>query len=416
MTYAQTQLDVEVVDASIINRRTEDLNVTRVVFFAGDAIPPHEKYEMPEVKGAGGIYMPHIRTLPKGNSAASRGMIYKCKFTPLKTRMISEWNMMLPPEAREHWDASYEQTVIVDGVATQRVVKGFLQSDLAAAKKGRLELEPSDHIVSKKRYPGQDIKKVTTRSIPNGVGGVVEIEALKGATNAEIAEAQYFFFPNWGEIADGRSSLPLTIDEVESHIKNRIASIATQGWSADKQTKYQMIGRDMVKSCVEFRRTGTQIIEKDDSILKIAAKDGDQGHSAVSSHLLDQLKIQRKGDLLAGDHSAINRLAEIMEKKETSADTLKAKELELKEREIALREIELGIRKPEPVATVSYPQETVTTALVTDVTTDTVTVESLAPPPSIFTEEVRICGKPTANGECKRELKEGDVDACWQHK
>ena len=90
MSYAQMALG-ETAVRPVSNQRIATLETTRVIFFAGDAIPPHEKYEMPEVKGFGGMYLPHVRTLPQGSNQASRGMVYRCKFTPLRTKFKPEW-------------------------------------------------------------------------------------------------------------------------------------------------------------------------------------------------------------------------------------------------------------------------------------------------------------------------------------
>jgi len=375
MSYAQVALDRDTVYEPVSNETIAEKRTTRVIFFAGDAIPPHEKFEMEDIKGFGGIYLPHIRTLPQGDSHGSKGMVYQCKFTPLKTARKSEWKNMLPPDAREHWDTSFVGVRTEDGRAVKKTIHGFQGSNLLAAKKGKFETEISDHIVHKERYPGDDIRMATMRSVPNGVGGVVEVTDLLGATDEEIKEAQYYFFPNWDRLAAGLETLPNTIDAIEYHIKERIADIGNQLWDADRKRKYTGIGRDMVRSCTEFRRTGSQIIEKDDTALKAAAKDDAQVHSPISGHLLGQLKIQRKGDLLAGDHSAINRLAEVMEKKESGQGNDKYFLLEerkqytaeiaagLRERDDA-EEIRLGIKKvAEPLVVHTVQEGTVSVAI-----------------------------------------------------
>ncbi len=403
MSFAQMALGREVVDAPVSNDRIANLEATRVIFFAGDAIPPHEKYEMSDIKGFGGIYMPHVRTLPQGSDHGSRGMVYKCSFTPLRAKMKPEWNMMLSPEARKNWEKEFVQTVSENGQVKQRTVKGFTGSNQQAVKAGTFKQEHSDHLVFTKRYPGEDIRMATTRSIPNGVGGVVEITALVGASNEEIAEAQNFFFPEWDDIVAGLKTLPETIDAVEKHIRVRIAAIAGTFYG-EKATKYQSIGRDMLKSCTEFKRTGTQIIEKDDSALKAAAKDDAQGHSPVSNHLLDQLKIKRKGDLLAGDHDAINRLADIMlQDKLGASPDLEAQKLELAllEAKNKAMELELALAGQKTVVTSGYiapvnapanPPSVITTTPNTDGITYTATVPIGGYPTIIEGKGVLILG------------------------
>lgn len=313
MSFAQMALNGQVAVAPVSNKRIAGLETRRVIFFAGDAIPPHEKYEMPEVKGFGGIYLPHIRTLPQGANHGSRGMVYRCKFTPLTTKMKAEPKTMLPPAAREHWETEFIQTITVEGEKVERTVSGFLESNPRATQKKRFEQEESDHLVFKKRYPGQDIVMATRRSLPNGIGGVVDVEGLVGASDREIEEAQYFFFPNWDDIEQGLEDLPEQTSELERHIRTRLATIDKEDYSSFA-TRMRLIGRDMLKSCTEFRRTGNQIVQTDEKAFKAAAKDDTQGFSAISTHLLPQLNVTRKEDVITGGNEAINRLANVMEK------------------------------------------------------------------------------------------------------
>ncbi len=430
MSYAQMALDRDIAYKPVSNDKIEDLRTTRVIFFAGNAIPDHEKYEMEDVKGFGGIYMPHLRTLPVGVNNGSRGMVYQCKFTPLKTARKSEWKNMLGPDVREHWDTSFVGVVMDGGQAVKKTINGFTGSNLLAAKKGRFEPEISDHIVHKECYPGNDIRMATMRSIPNGVGGVVEITDLLGATDDEINAVQLYFFPNWQRLADGIETLPTTIDEIELHIKNRIADIRNQLWDAEKSAKYMGIGRDMVKSCTEFRRTGTGIIEKDDTALKAASADNAQVHSPVSTMLLDQLKIKRKGDLLAGDHSAMTRLADNMEVDRAANKEAETKRLLLEERKQYVAEVQggfrerdeqeeirLGMRKAETVLTptIVEPVSEVGEPQLADFDGDGIP-DYRDPEPEVFNDvEPRICGQPTAKGTpCQRPIL-GDALACAHH-
>ena len=429
MSYAQTALATDVTVRPLNDVATNNLDATRVIFLAGDAIPPHEKYEMPTLKGAGGIFMPELRCLPKN----SNGMIYQCKFTPLKTVMISDNRSMLEPAAvSAGWSSGYIETVTENGVARQREVKGFIGSDLEAARKGQFVQTESDHIVYQKRYAGQDLKMATERRPGNTIGGVVHIQALIGATDAEIEEVQYFFFPDWYDVVNGLASLPTSIDGVESHIRSRIAAIQTL--EPSKQKTYRSIGNDMLKSCTEFRRTGISAIQKDEKSAKVASeKDPDQTVSAISEHLLGQTGVQRKGDLLQGDHNAINKLAEVMLHKENGNTAsgmsdaevaLRMRELDLKEREIALQERTSPEGVAESVTRSGYvntnppsyvePESVLTVSSLEPITADEFLVD-FDKRAGVITAAPAICGKPTANGECKRELKDGEV-TCWQHK
>ncbi len=402
--YAQMALDRNSTDTPISNTRTEDLSKTRVIFFAGDAIPPHEKYEMPEVKGFGGIYMPEIRTLPKGANNASKGMVYRCTFTPLRTTMKHEAKNMLSPDARQHWESSFNQAAVEDGKAVQRNVLGFTESVLSAAKEGRFETVSSPHVVYKFRYPGEDIAKATTRLMPNGVGGVVEAVALAGATDDEIREAQLFFFPNWDEIVSGLDMLPETTKELEAHIRARLATTTN--------AKYLSLGKDILRSCSEFRRTGAQIVTRDESALKAASKDDTQAHSAISEHLLPQLEIARKGDILAGDHQAMNRVANAMEKNiAASPSGISEADRALKERELFIEEVRLGIRNPDG----TLKGVTATVSAVAGATVPDVPMGNGLLQTDMVLDSVRYCNHPKNNGEpCERTLKDGEA-ACFQH-
>lgn len=348
--YAQIPDNLEITEDAVPNQQIANLETTRVIFFAMDAIPDREKNEMPTIKGAGGMYLPQIKTMPKlGAGNGSRGMLYKCRLTPLKTKRIHEWNVMLSPEARKNWDKSYIQTVVENGETAQKTISGFLGSDPQATREGEFKNKRSDHNVYKKRYPGEDITFAVQRSLPNGVGGVVEIVALRRATATAIKEAQLFFFPEWGDIEHGHKMLPATVREIEEHLNERIKQISFQLWSDKQKADYFSIGRDMLRSCSEFRRSATDIVERDTTAYKTAFAKGETGvtHSHISEFLLNQLETRRKDDIVAGDSSSVDRLARVMEARESQDAEFKRRELELKEREIALREREAALKEAE---------------------------------------------------------------------
>ncbi len=409
MSYAQ-MATAEVIDEPVSNTRDENLAATRVIWYPGDDIPPHEKHEMSNVKGFGGRYMPQLRTLPKN----SKGMIYRCKFTALTTRMRPEALAMIPPDVRDYWDKSYEQTTVVDGQAVKQTITGFMGSDLLAAKEGRFVSRRSSHIAYRKRFPGHDVRMAIQRSMPNGVGGVVEIEALVGSTEQERQAVQNFFFPEWAEIEIGLASLPDTSDELEAHIKRRLSSLKTKtergyvyndGLSVEYAKKLESIGADMLKACEEYKRTGVQVIEKDENAFKSASKvDEAYTHSPISEHLLPQLKYRRKSELITDSSSAVDRLADIMLKKEAGGDAVKLKELEIAERQLFLEEVKLGIRNPDgsmKTPNAATPDVPSTSPVIAD--DEETEIQS------------RLCGQPKANNEpCKRVLKPGEM-SCFQH-
>lgn len=418
MSYAQMALDGQSAVAPVSNKRIASLETKRVIFFAGDAVPPHEKYEMPEVKGFGGMYLPHLRTMPQGANQASRGMLYRCKLTPLTTKMKPEWKSMLSPDARETWDSEFVQTGTVAGESVERTVKGFMGSDANAIKEtGEFKSKRSDHLVYKKRYAGHDVRMATRRSLPNGVGGVVEIEALQGASDADIREAQLFFFPEWNQIVQGLEDLPeLTVD-LERHIRERTAQINNQGWDSEKRMQYMTISRDMLRSCTEFRRTGAQIVQTDEKAFKAAAKDDSQGFSPISTHLLAQLNITRKEDVVTGGNDAVNRLANALEKQQPAASNpMGMTDEEMLEyltwklqRKVAGTPVSIPAEK-EDVSPVSEIQMADTDG---DGSPDFGDVEDKML--EAREAESRQCGRPKANGEpCERALK-GDEISCFQH-
>ncbi len=434
MSYAQVLVDREVSETPVSSARIANLETRRVIIFMGDAIPPHEKFEMPEIKGFGGIYMPHIRTLPRGEQNGLRGMVYKCTFTPLDVVMKPEWKDMIAPDARDRWETEYVQTVVENGVSKKKNIRGFMGSDMDAVKEGEFRHKFSDHIVSKKLYPGDDVRMATQRSQPNGVGGVIEVTALLGASNAEIREAQLFFFPTWDNIRMGLEDLPETNRALETYIKTRIAAIpAFAQFDIAKKQKLESIGRDMLKSCSEFTRTGNQIITMDSNAMKRASKDDPrQTYSAISDHLLGPLIVKRKDDLLAGDHSAMNRVADAMEKQVTAGTDDRLLLLEERKQYVAevsggfrerdeAEEIRLGIRKPTIAASIGMtqpvPEAVVNATFSQPITPDAVWHTegvTLNAPETVASE--KECGRPKANGEpCTRLIAEGET-GCWSHR
>lgn len=364
------------------------LEQKRVIFFCGDAITPREKFEFPEIKGAGGVYMPHIHTLPKTRGVpAAHGMIYKCKFTALQSAFEPEWEMMLPPGERKH----YPQSFVEDGGDGKVQISGFLGSDVNHIKEtGEFKNRRHGDVRYKKWMPGQDIHRVTARSMPFGVGGVVEITALAGASASEITDAQVYFFPNWEQIRAGLESLPSTVREIEAHIRERQTEIDAQPWSSDKKTKYKAIAQDMLKSCALFRQSAVEIIEQDDVTKTEAAKKGEMNarHSPVSEMLLGQVEWKRKGDLLAGESSSTAELVrELAADRKDRNDAIRleqenrAKELEIRERELALKEAQLyaqlkqddEVDEPSQVdatANVAVPQESDVFVAANDLTSE----------------------------------------------
>lgn len=350
---------------SVTNLDALELETKRVIFFAGDAIPSREKFEMPNVKGEG-IYLPHIRTLQKnGEHQGSKGMVHRCQFTAMQVDMKPEWEIMLPPGERKHYPQAF--------IGNDGTVSGWIGSNAQAAKKGEFQKERHGDVRYQKTLPGNEVRKAMERAQPNGIGGVVELEALKGASAETINAAQYFFFPNWDEISEGSAQLPVTVRELEAHIRERIAAIED---TMPEASMYRQIGADMLKSCTTFRLTALEVVEKDDVIKSDAAKNGVTApHSPISEHLLPQLEYKRKGELLAGNANETQELVREMRADRMAQGASKDRELEIRQTELEIEKLKLELQ--------------LANAKTATVTTDTVT-------------------EPPLNFEVKKGAKKGD--------
>ncbi len=197
----------------------------------------------------------------------------------------------------------------------------------------------------KKWYPGNEVRRAVQRSMPLGVGGVVEITALTGASAAEIKDAQLFFFPDWVDVRQGVSRLPETVREIEANVRTRIAAISEQPWSPEKKSKYTSIGNDMIRSCVEFRLSALEIIEQDDTIKQESDKKGHIApHSAISELLLPQIEYKRKGELLAGNATETADLVREMRADRLASVSSKDKELDIERMKLENERLKLEIQ------------------------------------------------------------------------
>lgn len=436
--FAALPIQQRTIDAPVLNKEQATLETTRVLFFAHDTITDKEKRELP-FKEFGGVYLPHIAGLRD-----SKHMLYRCRLTQLPPfTMIGDWEMMLPPEDRKWWDKQFVQTRVDEtGKEQQVVINGFLESDARALKEdGVFKHKRSNHLVFTKRYPLHETRQATRRSGEYTAGGVVEIEALMGASREEIAEAQLFFFPDWDEVVKGYAQLPSTTRSFQTHIKSRISAIESMDWDGEKKKKFYSIGNAMLRSSTEYDRTAKESIRRDEIVSKSAFTLGDTGAttSVISEQYLAQTETRRKEDLITGESSAVNRLAEIMEKKELGA--VDAKQVLLKEQELYLKKIELGferdeaeeirlgLKKATPEVFATSPAKSIQTPIA-EASTSTATLENAGYAVSIeplrgpapedistvpVTNGMKACGKVKANGEpCERQI-DALADACFQH-
>lgn len=418
--FAPLPQSMTVIDAPVNNQEQATLETTQVLFFAHDTITDREKRELP-FKEFGGIHLPQLATLRD-----SKHMLYRCRLTQLPAfKMVGDWENMIPPEARADggkWQRSFTQTVVdpVTGQSKNVLVNGFLGGKIT--EDGEFKNVRSNHLIFTKKYPLHEARQAVRRTGQHTVGGVVAIDALMGASLEEIAEAQYFFFPNWDEITRGEAQLPTTTKGLQDHLQARIDTIADLPWSGEKKAKYYSIGKDMLRSSTEYNRTALEAIRQDEIVSKAAFAKGDTGavQSVISEQYLAQTGTRRKEDLVTGEASAVSELTREMRAERAEKAVNDAKMLLLEERKQYVAELQLGIRERDIEEEIRLGMRKAEPSLemqakfgMSDATPDLD-----APPPEPFDPQIeapRICGQPTASGECKRELKEGDVDACWQH-
>lgn len=332
-----------VIDSPVNNKEQATLETTRVLFFAHDTITDQEKRELP-FKEFGGIYLPHIQTLRD-----TKHMLYRCRLTQLPPfKMIGDWDMMLPPEARQdggRWTRSFTQTVVENGQAKDVTINGFLESKID--EDGNFKQKRSTHLLFSKRYPLHEAREATRRTGTRTPGGVVDIEALLNATAEEIMEAQYFFFPEWDEVTRGEVQLPATTKGLQEHLKVRVEAIKDLPWSGEKKAKYYSIGKDMIRSSTEYDRTVKEAIRQDEIGQKASYAKGntDAVNSVISEQYLEQTGTRRKEDMLSGESSSVDRLADIMVKKELGDSDTENKRLLLEERKQYVAEVQGEFRE-----------------------------------------------------------------------
>lgn len=406
VAYAPIPEVTEAVDAPISNLNIAEMETPRVLFFAMDTISDAEKRDLP-FKQFGGIHLPNVKLL-----RATKGMLYRCQMTRLpKFAMVPDWKNMLGPHPCLPQEDSFTRTVIVNGEPQQQTVKGFLESDPNADREnGEFKNKRSNHITYHKRYAGQDCALALRRTpFGHAPGGVVELTALKGASAADVSAAQLYFFPEWKKIKAGQEALPATVKETEALIKAKRADIANQLWAEDQKQKYYSIADDMLRSCSEFQRRALEAVRADERIVTDAATKGAGGqvhHSTISDQYLEQTGSRRKEDVLTGQVNDVATLTQEMREDRQAKAEAEAKRLNLEERRQYLEEVKAGFRERDEAEEIRLgmkPAKTYTENIRSEnVVTETVT------------NGMKLCGKPTANGTCGREI-DALADACWQH-
>lgn len=258
----------------------------RFVFFAGDHISPAEKYLSPN-RFMGGVELDMFLTLKEtGKELFARpdfyntgGMLYRCAIHQLKTYMYPVNPNMVPPADRDP-DAG-------------KFVPGYVkQNGRRNPATGQYEdVVVSGGMLYRPFYPGDEIESLTRPSNGLRPGGIVEIQALRGKGWKEQYEAQIHFFPNWEALQVGTDVFPLTLKELRDSISAKIPGASP--FLAE-------IGRDMLRSCDEFRLWGLRYIKAWRQIVKFADASIDaplQGYNDLCEMLFDLLQVNREDTL-----------------------------------------------------------------------------------------------------------------------
>lgn len=387
--------DRDSVESAISNTTKADLKLNRVIFTIADTISWKEKHTESSTKGFGGVYRPELKTLKHNGNT---GMIYRCKLTVMQEKMDAQNKEMLPPGDVKNWETGY--------------VQSNSKFDPATGTWGDLEIK-SDYMVFAPRFPGHEVLRAVERSLPNGTGGIVEITALKGATRAEVNAAQAYYFPNWNAIQKGVEALPTTVREIEAHIAARLAVVSKEA-PFDKVQQYAQIGREMLRSCTEYKIYGQDLVKYEENEINKAKVEGhNYPYSPLAEILLEQLEMTRKDDIATSQASSTEALVREMRADRDTNTELELRKLDIEERKLAIEEAKLGIsRVPAGVEFVAPVPAMIETNETGDVIFQT-------PEPIIISGQEtaeRVCGKPKANGTpCERVLRENE-ESCFQHK
>jgi hypothetical protein len=269
---------------------------SRFVFFAGDHISPSEKYSTPS-RFMGGVELDMFLTLKEtGKELYARpdlyntgGMLYRCGITQLKTHYLDVNPNMVAPGDRE--DSS-------------KYVPGYVKEN---GRRNHVTGQYEDVTVTghlyRPFYPGDEIESLTRPSQGLRPGGIVEIAALQGKGWDEQIAAQLHFFPNWERLQTEQDSFPQTLKELRDGIAAKITGASLH---------LQSIGRDMLRSCDEFRLWGLRYIKAWRQVVKFADANVDtpiQGYNELAEMLFDLLQVNREDTLGQTQNAYVGEIA-----------------------------------------------------------------------------------------------------------
>lgn len=275
----------------------------RFVFFAGDHIPTAEKYLIPS-RFMGGVELDMFLTLKEtGKELYARpdlyntgGMLYRCAIHQLKTHYLPVNPNMVAPADRDP-DAG-------------KFVPGYVkQNGRRNHDTGVYEDVTVTGQLYRPFYPGDEIEGLVRPSIGLRPGGIVEISALRGKGWQEQIEAQLHYFPNWEALQVAKEAYPRTLRELRDQIAGRMAGASVE---------MQSVGRDMLRSCDEFRLWGLRYLKAWRQIVKFADNNVDsplQGYNDLCEMLFDLLTVNREdtlGQTRVDEGGAIDKLANIL--------------------------------------------------------------------------------------------------------
>lgn len=288
---------------------TKSRETARFVFFAGDHITPSEKYANP-TRFLGGVEADMYLTLAKtGRELYARhdlyntgGVIYRCAITQLKTFYLPVNQNMIAPADREKYLEGY-----VEPNGRFNPKTGAYESVAVRGTYGRENGQNGDRRFSP-FYPGDEIEAITRASSGLRPGGVVEIGALRGKTWEDQITAQIHFFPNWDRLQTEMDTFPKTLRELRANIVAKIAGATPELAS---------IGRDMLRSCDEFKMWGLRYLKAWRQIVKWADTQIDSpipGYNELCEMLFEMLEVNREDTLgqTRTDGGEVQQLAQLL--------------------------------------------------------------------------------------------------------
>lgn len=286
MTATATAPHPMIPQSNVILPDTKLRSTPRFVFFAGDNITMQEKYAAPS-RFMGGVELDMYLTLREtGKELYARsdlyntgGVLYRCAIHQLKTAYLPVNKQMVSPADREGG-------TLLPGYQVQNGRRNH--------KTGQYEdvTVTNDNMVYRPFYPGDEIESMTRPSTGLRPGGIVEITALHGKTWQEQVDAQLHYFPNWEQLQTGEESLPATIRELRDNIAARVLVADT--------AELKSIGRDMLRSCDEFKVWGLRYLKAWRQTVKFADNQIDSpiaGYNELAEMLFEMLQVAREDTL-----------------------------------------------------------------------------------------------------------------------